>query len=139
MANVEEFAAQGAVRVGNGGVGLGLASCLVGAITYEVTERASKTALIPAFFGAPVAGLSMVLATTQSAAVRKHVAHGAVIFSLLGTVGGVVNSVMGLAKGKSKIVVGESFAMAVILGLHVRMAVKHFKAVAKMKRDSAAQ
>jgi lysylphosphatidylglycerol synthetase-like protein (DUF2156 family) len=60
---------------------IGLLLILQGVGFYVVTETKSVTALIPAFFGAPIFLLGCV-ALRES--LRKHAMHGAVALALLG-------------------------------------------------------
>lgn len=62
-------------------IAIGLLLILQGVGFYVVTETKSVTALIPAFFGLPIAVLGCV-ALKES--VRKHAMHGAVALALLG-------------------------------------------------------
>ncbi len=58
---------------------------LLGVVSYQLTGGASKTALIPSFFGVPIAALG-VLAHLNDAN-RKHLMHAAMGLSLLGLLG----------------------------------------------------
>ena len=62
-------------------IAIGLLLVLQGVGFYVVTETKSITALIPTFFGVPIALLGL-LALKES--IRKHAMHGAVTLALLG-------------------------------------------------------
>ncbi|MEM8995525.1 MAG: hypothetical protein AAGF23_12130 [Acidobacteriota bacterium] len=64
----------------------GAALILIGAVGYFATGAASATALIPAFFGLPLAILGML---ARSEKFLKHAMHGAAMIALLATFGTV--------------------------------------------------
>src|SRR5437016_2811916 len=59
----------------------GVLLSLLGGGMYVYTDRASLTALIPAFFGVPFIVLGMI---AQKEAARKHAMHGVALLSLIG-------------------------------------------------------
>ena len=65
-------------------VRVGLVLILMGLGGYLATGMASVTALIPAFFGLPIAVLGQI---AKNEARRKHAMHGAVLLGLIGFLG----------------------------------------------------
>ncbi len=108
-------------------VWVGILLILMGLGGYFGTGMVSVTALIPAFFGLPVAVLGQI-AKTESR--RKHAMHGAVLLGLLGFLG----SVPGLFKlpqlfagtAQRPAAVAMQSLMAVLLGVFVALCVRSF-------------
>ena len=100
---------------------------LMGLGGYFATAMVSVTALIPAFFGLPIAILGQI---AKNEARRKHAMHGAVLLGLLGFLG----SVPGLMKlpqlfagaAERPTAVAMQALMAVLLGVFVVLCVKSF-------------
>jgi hypothetical protein len=98
----------------------------------------AKTALIASGFGAPIAILGAV-SSGGSEKRRMHLAHAAVMLTLLGAIGGIVMGIIGLNKTGDHfrpLAVTEQFIMGVICILHVLLSVRSFIAVRKA-RDAA--
>ncbi len=108
-------------------VGVGTLLILMGVGGYVATGMVSVTALIPAFFGAPIAVLGQI---AKNEARRKHAMHGAVLLGLLGFLG----SFPGLLKLPSLLAgtaerptaVAMQALMAVLLGVFVILCVRSF-------------
>jgi hypothetical protein len=66
--------------------GIGALLILLGLGSYIATGAVSWTALIPTFFGLPIAGLGAV-ALKRVGKVRMHAMHAAVVVALLGLAG----------------------------------------------------
>lgn len=101
---------------------------LLGLVAYFGLGRESLTALIPTFFGIPVAILGL-LAANQS--LRRHVMHGAAALGLigfLGTVSGLVQAARGLggAELERPEAVGVQSVMAVLSAVFVALCVRSF-------------
>ncbi len=94
----------------------------------------SLTAMIPAFFGAPLL-LCGLLALKEST--LKHAMHGAAMVGLLGALGGLANGIRGALKDEPNWrATGYSVAMGVVCAIFVAMCVKSF--IAARKRREAA-
>ncbi len=65
-------------------IGIGCVLIALGVGSYFGTGRASVTALIPAFFGLPLALLGVAAVNER---LRKHAMHAAAVIGLLGFVG----------------------------------------------------
>ena len=65
-------------------IGIGCVLIALGVGSYFGTGRASVTALIPAFFGLPLALLGVAAVKER---LRKHAMHAAAVIGLLGLVG----------------------------------------------------
>ncbi len=109
-------------------IGLGVLLVLLGVGAYFGSGAASVTALIPAFFGAPLAALGMI---ALRPAARKHAMHVAAALALLGFLG----AGRGLAKLPALIsggsverpaAVAVQSAMALLCLLFVALCVKSF-------------
>ncbi len=66
---------------------IGVLLIVIGVSGYFFGASHHWTALIPAFFGVPLLILGSLAKALPDA--RKHLMHGAVLFSLLGTIGGL--------------------------------------------------
>lgn len=78
----------------------GVALILLGLGAYFLSDTTSFTALIPAFFGAPLLGLG---ALARNERFRKHAMHGAMglaLLGLFGTFGGLLKLPTLLAGGE---------------------------------------
>lgn len=89
------------------------------------TGTDSPTALIPAFFGAPILLLG-ALALKDS--LRKHAMHLAVMIGLLGCLGAIANVVRVLMKGGEipRVSLSMTIAMGVVCGIFVALCVRSF-------------
>lgn len=99
-------------------IGLGLGG-------YFGTGTPSVTALIPAFFGAPILLLG-ALALKDS--MRKHAMHGAVMLGLLACLGAIANIVRVIASGKeiNPVAMAMTVSMGVVSGIFVGLCIRSF-------------
>lgn len=107
---------------------VGVLLIIVGAIAYVATGMASVTALIPAFFGVPIALLG--LAATKPAW-RKTAMHVAVVLGVLGLVGALYRPASAVIGGDGLTFGAPLYgqlAMALICLVFVVMCVRSFVA-----------
>ena len=69
---------------------VGVVLVVVGVVAYLVTDRASVTALLPAFLGAPILLAGIVAGRER---LRPHAIHLALVLALLGVLGTAMNLV----------------------------------------------
>ena len=81
----------------NIGIVFGLLLILLGVVGYLAGGGASVTALIPAFFGLP---LALVSALGRKESMRKHAMHVASIFGLLGFLAPLGRIIPAASKGE---------------------------------------
>jgi len=121
--------------VANTAIGFGLTLVVLGVVGYVASGGASITALIPAFFGLPLAGLGWLARNDRY---RKHAMHGAAAIALLGLLGtarGLVGLGTLLAGGtvaRPAAVIVQA-AMAAICGIFLALAVKSFVAARRAR------
>lgn len=118
-------------------IGLGVVLIALGIGAYFATGRESWTALIPAVFGLPMAGLG-VLALQDG--MRKMAMHIAVVLGVLGfcgTVTGLIKlpALLGGDELERPVAVGVQSAMAVLCFIFVVLCVQSF---IKARRGGAA-
>jgi len=109
----------------------GLLLILIGAagyVTGVMNEKASVTALIPAFFGMVLLALGLISNTKES--LRKHLMHVAIVVALLGFLATAGRLVMAGNFTTSPAVLSQA-AMAVICLVFVILAVRSFTAARK--------
>ena len=112
---------------------IGLLLIALGAGGYYGGGQASMTAMIPAFFGLPIALLGVVALKEK---LRKHAMHGAVLLGLLGFVGALMRPVMklfGEEPFELNMAVGSQLAMAAICLVFVVLCVRSFIAARKSR------
>lgn len=107
-------------------IAVGVLLILLGLASYFGTDRESVTALIPAFFGAPIliAGLLGL-----KHAFRKHAMHFAALVALLGLLGALERPVRKLASGADlewSAPLISQVIMAAICAIFLFFAVKSF-------------
>jgi hypothetical protein len=92
---------------------------------YFGTDQVSVTALIPAFFGLPLAVLGLVAMREQF---LKHAMHGAAALGLIGFLGGLVMAVRGLIKSSGEVgnATVEQALMALVCAAFVGLCVRSF-------------
>lgn len=114
---------------------VGLILIALGLAGYFGTGTTSVTALIPAFFGAPILLLGCL---SLKDSLRMHAMHLAVLLGLLGFLGGAVRAGMTLASGEIKIPVafGMTVAMAVVCAVFVGLCVRSFIQARKARKQS---
>ena len=107
-------------------IALGILLCLLGLGGYLATGRESVTALIPAFFGLPLAVLGAVALNERR---RKHTMHAAVVIAVVGLAGsasgvpGFLDYVQGGEVERPAAVIAQT-AMALLCAVFVILAVK---------------
>lgn len=105
---------------------------LIGAIGYVyglMTEKASVTALIPAFFGIVLFILGLVAQNKEN--LRKHLMHAAVLIALIGFIMTAGRLLMKVADISMSAAVLSQVAMAVVCLAFVILAVRSFAAARK--------
>lgn len=118
---------------------LGALLILLGLGGYFGSDRASITALIPAFFGLPI-GLLGGVALQAGEKVRAHTMHAAVVIALLGLLGsaggvpGAIKLVTGGDVSRPPAVVAKAI-MALFCLIFIALSVKSFIA-ARRKRSA---
>lgn len=103
-------------------IGFGIALIILGLVGYLGTGTSSVTALIPAFFGAPLVILGWL---AKDASKRKVVMHIAVVVALLGFVGALY-SVIARSGSAHWTATAAQAVMVVLTGVYVGLCVKSF-------------
>ena len=105
----------------------GVLLILIGAIGYingVINEKASVTALIPAFFGIVIAILGLVARSNEG--LRKHLMHAAVVIGLLGfllPLGRVLSKISDFTLSAAVV---SQLAMSAVCLIFVILAVRSF-------------
>jgi len=97
---------------------------VVGYVNASMSDKASVTALIPAFFGIVIALLGAIALVNES--LRKHLMHGAVALALIGfilTAGRLASKYSELTMSPA---VMSQLAMALICLVFVILAIRSF-------------
>lgn len=107
---------------------IGGALVLLGVASYGMTEAKSVTALIPAFFGLPIALLGYL---SRNDNLRKHVMHAAALLGLLGLLGSALMGLRGLpgllaGTAERPVATVTQLLMAGLCGLFVGLCVNSF-------------
>ncbi len=115
---------------------------VLGVVGYVMSGAASITALIPAFFGLPIALLGVVAWKSEN--LRMHAMHGAVTIGLLGMIGAGVMGGKGLpalleGTAERPMAVAMQLVMAVICFIFVVLCVKSFIDARKNREKAAAR
>lgn len=118
-------------------IAYGVIFILMGLISYFGISSESVTALIPAFFGVPMAVLGWLGLNEKY---LKHSMHGAAILMLLGfigTVGGLIKffKMLGGAEAARPAAVTVQAIMAVMCLVFLIFAVKSFVDVRRIKKS----
>lgn len=119
-------------------IGIGVVLIFLGVAGYLISGRVSITALIPAFFGAPLVLLGWLARDDRK---RKLVMHIAVVVGLLGFLGSVggLFEFFGMLAGQETARPGAVVAraiMAVITGYFVAVCVKSFIDARRQRPES---
>ncbi len=115
----------------------GIILVIMGVGSYFGTGSGSVTALIPTFFGVPIAALGVV---SRNEKYRMHAMHVAVLLGLIGFLGGAVMGIKGLATGKldeRPVAVVMQLVMGVVCLVFVVLCVKSFIDVRKARQAKA--
>jgi hypothetical protein len=107
---------------------------ILGYINGALTERASITALIPAFFGLALAVLG--IAARMKEDLRRHLMHAAVALALLGFILPAGRLVMNLGSIRYSAAVVSQVSMALVCLLFVVLGIRSF---IEARRKSGAQ
>ena len=105
----------------------GVLLLLIGIIGYiygVMSDKASVTALIPAFFGIVLVVLGFIARSKEN--LRKHLMHGAILVALLGFIATAGRLVMKLGELTYSAAVVSQIATAVVCLLFVVLAIKSF-------------
>ncbi len=108
---------------------------LIGAVGYIyglMNEKASVTALIPAFFGVVLFILGLLAQSKES--LRKHLMHAAIVVALLGFIMPVGRLVSKMAELTMSAAVVSQIAMAVVCLAFVILAIRSFAAARKNRQ-----
>lgn len=113
---------------------VGLVLIVMGVGSYFGSGMVSITALIPAFFGIPIAALGVV---AQNESRRKHAMHGAIVLALLGFMGSVpgflkLGSLLDGTAARPMATAMQS-VMAVLLAVFIVLCVRSFIAARKAR------
>lgn len=110
-------------------INIGRLLILIGIIGYGwgfYIQRASPTALIPAFFGIALLVLGHVAHARES--LRKHLMHAAVVIALLGFIAPLGRLIPRFSELELSAAVISQVAMAVVCLIFVILAVRSFVA-----------
>jgi hypothetical protein len=97
-----------------------------GYVNGMMNDRASVTALIPAFFGIALAGLGIAARAKED--LRKHLMHGAVIVALLGFIATAGRLLSRLSELTATPAVISQAIMAIVCLVFVILAIRSFAA-----------
>jgi hypothetical protein len=122
-------------------VWVGIVLVVLGVGAYFGTGRASVTALIPAFFGAPLAGLGALAGDERRRRSAMHLAAALSLLGLLGSARGIPQA-LSLASGgvveRPAAAVVQSL-MAVLCGLFLGLAVRSFVAARRARAPGSSR
>ena len=109
----------------------GLILIVLGVASYVMTDRASVTALIPAFFGAVLVICALI---ARSEPARRHAMHAAVAVGLIGALAALARGVPAALGGDAaRPAVMSQLAMGVLLLIYVALGVQSFIAARKAR------
>jgi hypothetical protein len=117
----------------------GLMLTALGATAYLAPDKFAGgepyhiTALSPAFIGLPILAAGVISLVTPDA--RKHAMHGAAVFGLLGTLGGLVPAILRKFEIQPAVVVG--LTMSVLSALFLGLCIKSFIDARKARQKEA--
>lgn len=109
----------------------------LGAVGYFASGQISKTAWIPSYFGAALAGLGALAVAKPN--LRMHVMHAAVLVALLGLLGTIpgvvklIKSLGGQALDRPAAVYAQS-VMAALMLVYIVLCVRSFIAARKARK-----
>ena len=101
----------------------GVLLAALGVASYFLTGAVSPTALIPTWFGLPLAALGYV---SRSEAMRKHAMHAAATIALVGCAGALFSLLRGPAGASTAMATFSQAAMVLLTGVFVGLCVKSF-------------
>lgn len=102
---------------------------LIGYVHGMMSDKASVTALIPAFFGLVLVILGVLANAKEN--LRKHLMHGAVIISLLGFIMPAGRLISKMSELTMSAAVVSQIAMAVVCLIFTILAIRSFAAARK--------
>ena len=121
-------------------INIGILLIILGILSYILTDFASITALIPAFFGILFAGLGFWGKSSES--MRKHTMHAALVLALLGLGGSfsglisLIGALSGTMPERMSTTVGQSI-MAVLCIIFLIAGIKSFIDARKARQEEA--
>jgi hypothetical protein len=122
-------------------VWVGIVLVVLGVGAYFGTGRTSVTALIPAFFGAPLAGLGVLAGDERRRRTAMHLAAALSLLGLLGSARGIPQA-LSLASGgaveRPAAAVVQSL-MAVLCALFLGLAVRSFVAARRARASASSR
>ena len=107
---------------------VGLMLIALGVGLYLYTSRASPTALIPAFIGAPIV-ICGLLAINEKR--RKVFAHIALVFALIGALGGIGRAIPKIIGGEISLPTVGTIIMGILCLFYLVACIKSFKGARK--------
>lgn len=113
-------------------IACGVLLIIIGVIGYVhgmMSDKASVTALIPAFFGLVLVILGVLANAKEN--LRKHLMHGAVIISLLGFIMPAGRLISKMSELTMSAAVVSQIAMAVVCLIFTILAIRSFAAARK--------
>lgn len=105
---------------------------IVGYVNAVMHDRASVTALIPAFIGLVLALLGAVSAAKEG--LRKHLMHVAVVIALLGFIATAVRAVPRLGEIASSRAILSQVLTALVCLVFVVLAIRSFAAARRARK-----
>ena len=106
---------------------------IVGYISGAMSDRASITALIPAFFGIVLAALGLAARAKEN--LRKHLMHAAVVVALLGFIATAGRLLSKLSELTASPAVISQAVMAAVCLIFVVLAIKSFAAARRARTE----
>ena len=104
----------------------GVLLIVLGLAGYIGTGSAHPTALIPAWFGLPIAVLGLLARDPKRRALTMHIAVTIGLLGFLGSVAQFVKGATGTAMQERPVAVGAQGIMALITGIFVALCVRSF-------------
>ena len=118
-------------------IGFGVTLTLLGIWAYAATDRASVTALIPAFFGLALVLLGRLAANDK---LRKHVMHAAALLGLVGVAAPLVMLIRGIMTREDfawDVRAIEQALMAVLCAAFLALCVKSFSDARRARKQAS--
>ncbi|MAW12048.1 MAG: hypothetical protein CMO54_09400 [Verrucomicrobiales bacterium] len=103
---------------------VGIILITLGVGLYLYTSRASVTALIPAFIGAPIVICGLLAINEKK---RKLFAHIALVFALIGALGGIGRAIPKIIGGEINLPSVGTMIMGILCVFYLVACIKSFK------------